>query len=206
MRLLLAVTLGVATAVLMPKGPGWAVRSVAGWDVSSLTLLIISWVIIGRADHVETKRRAGAEDPGRHVVWLLVLMSCLISLFASAGVLRRAKALEPAWGELLAVLCLVAVATAWALTHTVYTLHYAHLYYRDVAKEGGLQFPTPDAPPDDRDFAYFSFTIGMCFQTSDVTITERRFRRSVLVHAVISFAYNSVVLALALNLFFGLFG
>ena len=69
------------------------------------------------------------------------------------------------------ILALVAVATAWSLTHTSYTLRYAHLYYRDEGGVGGLVFPG-DRPPDDFDFAYFACTIGMCFQVSDVVIVS----------------------------------
>jgi uncharacterized membrane protein len=107
---------------------------------------------------------------------------------------------------LLAAFCLGAVVIAWLLTHTAYALRYAHLYYRDDDNGvGGLVFPG-DEQPDAVDFAYFSFTIGMCFQVSDVTITSRPIRREVLFHGCLSFAYNTAVLALALNVGFGLLG
>ena len=86
------------------------------------------------------------------------------------------------------------VVAGWALTHSVQTLRYAHLYYRGTA-EGGLAFPG-DQPPDDLDFAYFSFTVGMCFQVSDVAVTRPELRRIVLLHSVISFVYNTGLLAL----------
>jgi uncharacterized membrane protein len=92
---------------------------------------------------------------------------------------------------------------AWSLTHTSYTLRYAHLYYRDDEEgEGGLVF-LGDRKPDDFDFAYFAYTVGMCFQVSDVSISSAQIRRTVLGHAMLSFIYNTVILALALNLFFG---
>ena len=98
----------------------------------------------------------------------------------------------------------VAVFIAWLLTHTAYALRYAHLYYRDDEEGvGGLQFPG-DGPPDAFDFAYFAFTIGMCFQVSDVVISSRQLRRAALFHGCLSFAYNTAVLALALNIGFGL--
>jgi uncharacterized membrane protein len=107
-------------------------------------------------------------------------------------------------------LCIVAVISSWVLTHTGYTLRYAHLYYRDDAEgEGGLLFPsatTPAPPPAYIDFAYFAFTVGMCFQVSDVTVCSRQIRRAVMVHALLSFAYNTVILAVAVNLVVGIFG
>jgi uncharacterized membrane protein len=96
--------------------------------------------------------------------------------------------------------------TAWALTHTAYTLRYAHLYYRDDGDgEGGLAFPGKEAPAY-LDFAYFAFTLGICFQTSDVTITSRLIRRAVLGHAVLSFAYNTTIVATAVSLVVGFIG
>jgi uncharacterized membrane protein len=98
------------------------------------------------------------------------------------------------------------VVSSWCLTHTVYTLRYAHLYYRDDATgEGGLTFPGEDCP-NYFDFAYFAFTVGMCFQVSDVVICSAAIRRAVLGHSLLSFAYNTAILALALNLLFGLLG
>jgi uncharacterized membrane protein len=184
----------------------WTTRIVAGWDVAALVLIALAWWIIARADAEETQRRAAAEDPGRTVVWVIVLLASAFSLFAGTVVLRRARALSPEASGPLVVLSLVAVAAAWVLTHTAYTLRYARLYYRDDEEGvGGLEFPGQHAP-DDYDFAYFAFTIGMCFQVSDVTISSRTIRRHVLLHAVISFAYNTAILALALNLLFGIFG
>ena len=133
-------------------------------------------------------------------------MASTVSLFAAVGLLRRAREVAGGQTALLLGLCLGAVVTAWALTHTAYTLRYAHLYYRDDGDgEGGLSFPGGRSP-DYFDFAYFAFTVGMAFQVSDVTITSAAIRRAVLGHALLSFAYNTAILALALNLTFGLLG
>ncbi len=207
LRLAASIAAGAAVAALVSASLGWAVRAVAGWDAVALVNLALSWWIIARADATETKRRAAAEDPGRHVVWAIVLAACTFSLFAAVVVLRRARALAPEQSSLLVALCLVAVTGAWALTHTSYTLRYAHLFYREgeSSNDGGLTFPG-DAPPNDFDFAYFAFTIGMCFQVSDVTITSPSLRRAVVAHALLSFAYNTAVLALSLNLIFNILG
>jgi uncharacterized membrane protein len=106
----------------------------------------------------------------------------------------------------LLILCVVTVIVSWCLTHTAFTLRYAHIFYRAGRdEEGGLNFPGK-AKPDDLDFAYFAFTIGMCFQVSDVTVTTRTVRRTALAHALLSFAYNTVVLALVVNLIVGHLG
>jgi uncharacterized membrane protein len=198
---------GGTIALLMLAYPrlGWAVPAVAGWDVASTTFLALSWWIIARADAKETQRRAAAEDPGRNAAWGLVLLASTFSLFGAVVLLRRAKVVAHSDEALLVGLCVVAVVTSWVLCHTAYTLRYAHLHYRDDGKDGekGLKFPGDD-DPDDFDFAYFAFTIGMCFQVSDVTIETRTIRRAVLGHCLLAFVYNTAVVALALNLIIGL--
>jgi uncharacterized membrane protein len=202
-RITLAVAIGLAVAAFLPGEAGPAFRTVAAWDVGAMTHLIFVWWLIWAADPRETQCRAAAADPGRTVVWLLVLAASFFSLFAGVVVLRHAKDCEPDKRLVLAALCIVAVVSSWALTHTAYTLRYAHLYYRDDDEgEGGLTFPG-DRKPSDLDFAYFAFTIGMCFQVSDVTITSPQIRKAVLSQALLSFTYNTVILALALNLLFG---
>ena len=209
LRLLCGVIAGGSTSlllVLLYPTIGWAVPAVAGWDVAAVTFLALVWWIIVRADAKETQRRAAAEDPGRNAAWAVVLFTSTFSLFTAVVLLRRAKLVAPSVEALLVGLCLVAVVSSWTLCHSAYTLRYAHLHYRDDDDDGkqtGLKFPG-DLPPDDFDFAYFAFTIGMCFQVSDVTIETRAIRRAVLGHALISFVYNTAIVALALNLIIGL--
>ncbi len=208
LRLPLALVTGVGTgAVLSFVYPdlGWAVPAVAAWDVAAVILLSLTWWIIARADAKETQRRAAAEDPGRNAAWAIVLLASTFSLFAAVVLLRRAKTVAHSEEALLVGLCLVAVVSSWVLSHSAYTLRYAHLHYRDGegAKSDGLNFPG-DEPPDDFDFAYFAFTVGMCFQVSDVTIQSSAIRRTVLGHSLLSFVYNTAVVALALNLVVGL--
>lgn len=205
-RLVVGVAIGVATATFWPAHHSLAARILAGWDAGALALLAVIWGIILTADPAETKRRAASADPGRTAVWLLVLVACGIGLFAGAVVMRHASSIEPLRRDLLVGLCLVAVVSAWTLTHTGFTLRYAHLYYRDDAEgEGGLEF-LGTHPPSDLDFAYFGFTVGMCFQVSDVGVSSPQIRRLVLAHALLSFAYNTVIFALSLNLLLGLLG
>jgi uncharacterized membrane protein len=201
-RLVTATTIGViAFALFAPTGVEWWVRAIVGWDVGALALVTLAWSIILRADHTETRRRAGADDPGRHLVFAIALASSMFSFFAAAFVLRHVKNLPGPSQLTWTLLTLAAIVLAWVLAHTSYTLRYAHLYYRGGGHHG-LQFPGED-PPSDIDFAYFSFTIGMCFQVSDVVVTSTPCRRAVLLHAVLSFVYNTAILALALNLVFG---
>ncbi|HVU04597.1 MAG TPA: DUF1345 domain-containing protein [Polyangiaceae bacterium] len=205
-RFVVTALVFVATAAGLGESLPLAFRLVAAWDAAAAVLLGLIWWIILRAGSAETRRRSAAEDPGRTLLFLLVTVACVFSLFASAVVHKHASQLAPDATSALLVLSLTAVAVAWLLTHTVYALRYAHLYYRDDEEgEGGLTFPG-DRPPDDLDFAYFSFTLGMCFQVSDVVITSHAIRRDALVHAVLSFAYNTAILTTALNFALGSIG
>ena len=114
--------------------------------------------------------------------------------------------MAPRSEALLAALCVGTVALSWTLTHTAFTLRYAHLYYREDAEGiGGVEFPG-GSMPSYMDFAYFAFTVGMCFQVSDVQVTSHQIRRAVLLHATLSFVYNTAILAFVLNLVFNLAG
>jgi len=205
-RLLTAVALGATTAFLLPARLGMALRLLAAFDAAALVMSTLAWMIFLRAGPHETHQHAGTHDPGRRAVNVLVILTSCVSLLATAVVLRQARAQAPEVRDLFVVLCILAVASAWLLTHSAYALRYAHLYYRDDHEGvGGLTFPG-DAPPCYLDFAYFAFTIGMCFQVSDVSIPSRQIRRAVLGHSVLSFLYNTAILATAINLAVGVFG
>jgi uncharacterized membrane protein len=198
-RLLMSTVAGVLAGVLVTGNHGWAFRLVTGWDAGLLVLLGLAWSIIFRYGPEETKRRAARVDPGRTLVWVVVVVASMASLFAATAVVRYAKPLAPHASQALVILALLAVAEAWMGVHTAYTFRYAHLYYREDGQTGGLRFPD-DAAPADIDFAYYAFTVGMCFGATDVFLTETRFRRATLGHALLSFFFNTGILAMTLNL------
>ena len=98
-------------------------------------------------------------------------------------------------------LAVVTIVLSWVLVHTAFALHYAHDFYRGK-KPGGLQFPSGDAHADADywDFVYFSFVIGMTAQVSDVGITDKIIRRTATVHGIVSFVFNTALLALMVNI------
>jgi uncharacterized membrane protein len=200
-----AVAGSLITAVVIPARFGAALRIIAAWDVGALAMLGLALSIILPRGAEETHRLAAADDPGRHAVGGLVIASCAISLIGTAGVLRQARNGTPEARDLFVLLCVVAVASAWMLTQAAYALRYAHLYYREHGEGvGGLEFPGGKRPSY-LEFAYFSFTVGMCFQVSDVTVSTRQMRRAVLGHSLLSFLYNTAILATAINLAIGVF-
>ena len=205
LRLLVAASLGIVTWILVPSSIAPTTRALVAWDTGAFVLLVLAFWIIVRSDAEETKRRAAAHDPGRTAVWLIVIVATAFSLFAAALVFREVKFLPPVQARIHLALCVGAIIGSWCLAHTAFTLRYAHLYYRGGDKAGGIDIPG-DLPPDDLDFAYFAFTIGMCFQVSDAAVSDRLVRRTVLVHALLSFGFNTVIVAFALNLFVGQLG
>jgi uncharacterized membrane protein len=205
MRLILATAVGVAAWLVVPWRISATTRALLAWDLAGLVLLGFAFLLITRSDSRETRRRAAAYDPGRRLVWLIVIAASAVSLFAAAAVLRQGHAGTPLLRGLHVAQCVATVAISWLLTQSAFTLRYAHLYYRDADREGGIELPGAEQP-DDFDFAYFAFTIGMCFQVSDATISSRQIRRTALGQALLSFVYNTVILALALNLIVGELG
>lgn len=177
-----------------------------GWNVASVVFAGFAWIRIMTNDAKATRRSAAAEDPGRTLVSALALLASAFSLFSALMVMRVARQVSHEVRDIRVGACVFAVGMAWVLTHTVYTLRYAHLFYRDDHEGvGGLDFPG-GAPPSYLDFAYFSFTVGMCFQVSDVAVSSPQIRRAVLAHAILSFVYNTTIVALVLNLVIGLMG
>jgi uncharacterized membrane protein len=201
-RLILAIAGALIAWLVAPWPIAATTRALLAWDVAGLVLVGVAGMIIVRSDARETRRRAAAYDPGRRVVWILVLIASTVSLLAATIVVRQGR---EGMRALHVALCVATVAISWLVTHSAFTLRYAHLYYRDAERAGGIELPGGE-PPDDLDFAYFAFTIAMCFQVSDATISGRQIRRSALGHALLAFLYNTVILALALNLIVGQFG
>jgi uncharacterized membrane protein len=203
----IAIVVAILVAAFLSDSFNPIVAALGGWDAGGIALLSLSWLTIYRCDPAKTQARAGAEDPGRTAVYLLVTLTSSVSLFAAVLVSRKVHLLAGE-GErtVLLALCLATVALSWLLTQTSFTFRYARLYYRDDREGiGGIDLPG-GAPPSYFDFAYFAFTVGMCFQTSDATVTSPQIRRVVLLHAVLSFAYNTVIVAFALNLVFSSVG
>jgi uncharacterized membrane protein len=205
-RSMVATLVGVATAFLLSRRYALATSILAGWDAGGVVILVLLWLIILSSDSAATQQKAAAEDLGRNAVYGLILLVSTASLLAATVLVRFPKSVAPSEQLELSVLCLLTVGIAWAVTHTAFTLHYAHLYYREGAEGvGGIDFPG-DEQPCYFDFAYFSFTLGMCFQVSDATISSLPIRRTALLHATLAFLYNTAILAFVLNLAFGLAG
>lgn len=184
------------------------VRVVAVYNAAAVGVLTFDWIVILRSDITVTRVRAASEDPGRNVALWVVLLAIGFGFVAAFDILLPApNGIARHQAVTLYALGLLAVVLGWLLIQTVFVFRYAHLYYerRDSQnKEGaGLAFPGTKEPKD-LDFAYFSFVLGMTFQVSDVQITSPHIRALALLHGVISFGYNTAILALVVNTVAGL--
>ena len=204
-RLLIGIICGVA---VMLATRGWlrpSLRAVIGWDIGILCYLTLILAMAARATPQSMQRRAASEDATRWIFLAAIPGAAWASMFALLALLHEA---HNAAGPLSVELALLAGATillSWMLAHTMFALHYAHDYYADVAakRPAGLLFPGNPREPDYWDFLYFSLVVGMTCQVSDVQVAGRLWRRLVLAHGVVSFLFNTVVLALSINLLAG---
>lgn len=194
----------------MLRGRTIPVQFMSVWVCFSLVNLILYGIIMFTAHPQEITRIAKKQDFSRILIFFVILLASFVSLVAIVLLLRELP--NPGQGGYYyhITLSIASVSCSWFLIHTIFAFRYAHLYYTCKEEEainkecrGGLEFPN-DKTPDYLDFAYFSFGIGMTFQVSDVQVTSGIIRRLTLLHALISFIFNTTFVALIINIIAGL--
>lgn len=208
-RLTLCLVLGLAAAFVVPDtlAQRTVTRMIVGWNAGAwLYLLLAARAMLAGASPEQMRQVARAQDEGRLTVLVLVVLAVLACLGAIVAELALARELHGRLRAGHAALALLTIVSAWAFTHTMFAQYYAHDYYNaiDRGHAGGLLFPGTDGP-DDLDFLYFAMIIGTSAQTADVSLSTPRMRRLVLVHCVLSFFFNTTVLALSINVASGFF-
>jgi uncharacterized membrane protein len=195
-RTFIALAVGVIAFWLLPGTLRLPTRLVVGWDVFTALYLVLAYIMMLRCDVGHIRRSAVMQDDGRFVMLLLTALGAFASLAAIVIELGASKG-----GTSGLILATVTIVLSWATVHTAFALHYAHEFYRS-STPGGLQFPSgdADAEADYWDFVYFSFVIGMTAQVSDVGITNKVIRRTATVHGIISFVFNTALIALMVNI------
>jgi uncharacterized membrane protein len=196
-RLLVSLAIGVAVAVIaLVAGAGWAVAPTAGWGAAALVTATLIWWRIRSMDGAETAAHAQAEDYTATVSDAIVLGASVASLLAIGAALIEARHQSGVDKGLLILLAVLVVAVSWIAVHLVFTVRYGDVYYGDPV--GGIEFNQDDRPSY-RDFAYFALTIGMTYQVSDTNLTDRTVRHIVTRHALLSYLFGAVIVALAIN-------
>ena len=195
-RFILFCLLFPAAAVAATHWLGIGRALLAGFDVASLVFLASLGPLLRRGEAGQIRAQARRNDANRAVLLGITAATMVVVLVAVA------KEVQGKMNTPVVALVVATLVLAWLFSNVVYALHYAHLYYSDDNDEPGddrgLEFPKCDEP-DYWDFLYFSFTLGMTFQTSDVDITARRVRAVVLGHTMAGFVFNLGVLAFTIN-------
>lgn len=197
-RTLLSVLVGSAVGWLLPAGFPLSTRLLLAWDAAMVLWLSAIVVLMLRSDVERIRKRAADEDDGAMVILVASSLAALASLAAIALELSTVKQGASASGLHLA-LAGGTLLCSWAFVHLSFTLHYAHEYYGAGSSQNGLEFPGPDRDLDYFDFAYVAINIGAAGQISDVQVTSPTIRRTVIAHTVLSFFFNTTILALGIN-------
>jgi uncharacterized membrane protein len=195
-RTFVAIAIGIISFFFLPGSFRLVTRLLIAWDIFVTAYLLLVYSLVLRSGLAHIRRNAILQDDGRFLILLVTALGAFASIAAIVFELDDAHRSPP---ELS--LSIVTIALSWATVHTTFALHYAHEFYRGN-KPGGLQFPSGDKPedPDYWDFVYFSFVIGMTAQVSDVGVTDKVIRRTATVHGIISFVFNTALVALMVNI------
>jgi uncharacterized membrane protein len=200
-RLAAATALGVLAEFLMRRFWPASLSAILAWDVGVVCFLLLTYRVIADRSIDSIKRRAARLDTRASVMMILVILAACVSLYGLSLNLHGPAGALPYQPVLRVLLAGFTVIGSWSLVHTVFALHYAHLFY-GVSK-GGLVFPG-GGEPNYYDFLYYSFVVGMTCQVSDVQVAAGGLRRLTLIHGVLSFFFNTVILALAVSIGAGL--
>ncbi|MBW8911962.1 MAG: DUF1345 domain-containing protein, partial [Sphingomonas sp.] len=194
-RFIAFVTIFVVGLFFTIPAQGYGRGAMIAFDIAAAVFLLSIIPLFLRGTAEQMRAAAQRNDANRAFLLLLTVVTSIIIMVSVVT-----EKLEKATPFII-VLVLVSLVLAWTFSNMIYALHYAHLYYLPAADNedsGGIDFPNCD-DPDYWDFVYFSFTLGMTFQTSDVDIRSRRVRRVVTGHCLAAFVFNLGVLAFTIN-------
>ena len=202
-RVLWGVLLAGVTAAIVPPRLAWPLHALSAWCVLALTYIAFAWWVMLPADPDQTRGRSRTQDDNRPVIDLLLLIASVVSLVAVGMALRQGDQPDSAPKYLGVGIPMLSVVLSWLLLHTLYALHYARLYYYndedpDGPPAGGFDTHGDDEP-DYRDFLYVAFGVACTFGVTDTELTTKPVRRAVTRHSILSFAFGTIILALAVN-------
>ncbi|SRR5579883_2896289 len=202
-RIWIAFAAGAVVFFLLPTRFSLIGRMLTGWDCGVTLFLVAIYLWMRRFTPAQLCSHYIEEDPSAPLILVAVTVAALLSLLAIVqplATLRHVAHGERIWHFALAAVTLV---DSWLLVPTMFTMHYADMFYSAPARARPLQFPRTEMPAF-WDFAYFSFTIAAACQTADVSTTEVGIRRVVILHEIVSFAFNVAILGFAINITAGL--
>jgi uncharacterized membrane protein len=201
-RLVGVAGIGCVAGAIAGRVAPWPFAVLTGWDAAAAAFIASVWLIVGRFTPEQARHLATREDNSRVAASLFLLAASVASLVGAGLAVVAANSERAGERTALMVISAVTVVLSWSVVHTVFALRYAHEYYAPPV--GGIDFGNGGEDPDYQDFAYFSFTIGMTFQTSDAEIQTRTIRRTVLRHSLLAYVFGAVILAVTVNVIAGL--
>jgi uncharacterized membrane protein len=191
-----AFAAGLAVGVASSFFCTWPLAILLGWIAAAAVFLVWIWLTIWNMDPDSTNRYADREDPSRAFADSMILTAAVACLGAVGFILVRAASAAGGTKAFYLATGVISVVLAWASVHSVFTLRYAATFYGEPV--GGVDF-NQKQPPRYSDFAYLAFTIGMTFQVSDTDLTTVAIRRLALRHALLSYLFGAVIVALVIN-------
>jgi uncharacterized membrane protein len=203
-RVFLALAI-VVVVWLITSGLADRTRVIVAWDSGVVSFLLLTLHLFLTRDPKQMPALAEAQQDGQWTIFWVTFLVSVVSFFAVTTGLADLKDLTGAQRTLRVVFVAATLILSWLLTHVVFAVRYAYEWYESdgTSLRKGLEFPRDDQP-DYMDFLYFSLVLGMTFQVSDVQITARRLRRLATLHGLVSFLYNTVIIALTVNIAAGL--
>lgn len=202
-KLWLAAAVGIAIPFILPSQWEVLTRALVGWDTAVLLLLPMTFVHLGSLTPGQLRDRYRADDPSAPVILLVVVAGAVLSVAAIVAFLSTLKSVPPTDKAAHILLATLTVLESWLLVPTMFTVHYADMYYSAEADEQPLLFPETREPVF-WDFVYFSFTIAAACQTADVSTRKVGIRRVVVAQSIIAFLFNVAILGFAINVTAGL--
>jgi uncharacterized membrane protein len=205
-RLFIAVAVAGVAWLVLPAGMAGRTRFITAWDIGVLGFLLLALHLFLTHDPKQMPALAEAQEDGQWTIFWISFFVSVVSFFALTTEFADIKEMTGQQRTIRIGFVAATLLFSWLLTHVVFALRYAHEWYDsddDSDLRRGLAFPGDDQP-DYMDFLYFSLVLGMTFQVSDVQIESHRLRRLAVLHGLISFLYNTVILALTVNLAAGL--
>jgi uncharacterized membrane protein len=202
-RFFAGILCGVVLLIMMPPIMDGPSRALICWDVGVAVYIAMAFQLFLHP-HIEfMPAQAAAQEEGEWTIFAVTIAATVICLVAILGEFSRTKGENTGQQTARVLLVVVTLALTWLMVHVTFAFRYAHEFYAmsegKTEVDGGLQFPGED-DPDYLDFMYFSLVLGMTFQVSDVQITSRKLRRVATVQGVLSFVFNTVILALTVNI------
>ena len=211
-RLTAALAIGfvLGPAVYLLGHSSWSTSVILGWDAACLSFIGMVIPEMVARDRHQIRAKAATQDEGQGFILGLVIVASAASLWATGAELSLAKSAHDLERAARVGLAFGTVAASWFMVQLIFALHYAHEYYAPDETAGGeavaegLLFPGAE-DPDYWDFVHFAVVIGVASQTADVAFTSKALRRVGTLHGIVSFLYNTIVVALTINLLAGLF-